>query len=192
MPDTYSVEELLGFLEHAAERGLMPAATAQALAVASRNVFGILSDQETADIRQLDLDAVVKRFHNKRARDFSTDTLKEYERRVRRAVKLFMEWREDPANFRAATRGTAPGRKRKGGPETISGGDAPTSSPAASLPASGMYQTVLPLGPGRFVTLANVPADLTSAEAERLAQFVRMLVVETAEESSGNRMRPDS
>jgi len=179
MPDTYSVEELLAFLEHAAERGLMPAATAQALAVASRNVFGILSDPETIDVRQLDLDTVVKRFHNKRAKDFSTDTLKEYERRVRRAVKLFMEWSEDPANFRAATRATTPGRKRRSGPEPMSGGDAPTSS-AAATPSSGTYQTVLPLAPGRIVTLANVPVDLTSVEAERLAQFIRMLVVETA------------
>lgn len=184
MSNTYSVEEVLAFLDHAAERGLMPAATAQALAVASRNVFGVLTEAEKADVRHLDLDAVVKRFHNKRARDFSTDTLKEYDRRIRRTVKLFLEWREDPANFRAPTRSTTPGRRRKSDPESVSGGDVQNSAPVTSLSSgTGTYQTVLPLAPGRIVTLANVPVDLTAGEAERLAQFVRMLVVERAEES---------
>jgi hypothetical protein len=177
MSNAYSAEELLAFLDHAAERGLMPAATAQALAVASRSVFGILSEPEKADVSGLDLGAVVKRFQNKRARDFSTDTLKEYDRRVRRAVKLFLEWREDPANFRAATRSTAPGRRRKIGPEVSTSGEAPSSEAAVPLPSTGTYQTVLPLAPGRIVTLVNVPVDLTPGEAERLAQFVRMLVV---------------
>lgn len=178
MSNAYSAEDLLAFLDHAAERGLMPAATAQALAVASRNVFGILSEPEKADVSQLDLDAVIKRFQNKRARDFSTDTLKEYDRRVRRAVKLFLEWREDPANFHAATRSTTTGRRRKSGPEISASGEISNSGAAVPLPSTGTYQTVLPLAPGRIVTLANVPVDLTTAEAERLAQFVRMLVVE--------------
>jgi hypothetical protein len=183
MSNTYSVEELLAFLEHAAERGLMPAATAQALAVASRNVFGVLSDQEKPDVRQLDLDAVIRRFQNKRARDFSTDTLKEYDRRVRRAVKQFMEWREDPANFRSPTRSTTSGRKRKSGLENMGGAESSSMSSGVSWSAApGTYQTMLPLAPGRIVTLANIPQDLTQAEAERLAQFVRMLVVGQAQQ----------
>lgn len=185
MSNTYSVEELLAFLEHAAERGLMPAATAQALAVASRNVFGILDDPEKPDVRNLDLDAVIRRFQNKRARDFSTDTLKEYDRRVRRAVKQFMEWREDPANFRSPTRSTTPGRRRKGGAENVEGSELPAQAPAASISATapGTYQTMLPLAPGRIVTLANIPLDLSHAEAERLAQFVKMLVVGESNQS---------
>ena len=46
MPQAYSVDDLLEFLDHAGDRGLMPAATAQALAVASRNVMGVLGEQE--------------------------------------------------------------------------------------------------------------------------------------------------
>jgi hypothetical protein len=45
MENAYSVDDLLEFLDHAGDRGLMPAATAQALAVASRNVLGILGDE---------------------------------------------------------------------------------------------------------------------------------------------------
>ena len=46
MANGYSADDLLEFLDHAGDKGLMPAATAQALAVATRNVLGILSDVE--------------------------------------------------------------------------------------------------------------------------------------------------
>jgi len=189
MANAYSADELLGFLDHAADKGLMPAATATALAVATRNVLHILAEGEREDVRQLDLDAVFRRFQNKRARDFSTDTLKEYGRRFRRAVELFTSWRDDPANFRVKTRATAPQRRPKNG---AADRDVPPVAPTVAAPernvpmppsvapsaAAGTYQTVVPIGRERFVTLANVPVDLTATEAERLAAFIRMLPAE--------------
>jgi hypothetical protein len=176
MSNEYSIDDLLGFLDHAADRGLLPPATAQALAVASRNVMGVLSEDEKRDVRSLDQDAVVKRFQNKRAKDFSTDTLAEYGRRFRRATDLFTSWRNDPAKFHAPTRATSAGRKKRGDVDREGDSDAPgtRSTPfPPSLP--GAYQTAVPLGPNRIVTLSNVPSDLTAEEAERLASFVRML-----------------
>jgi hypothetical protein len=46
----------------------------------------------------------------------------------------------------------------------------------AQLP--GTYQSSLPVRPGLVVTLTNIPYDLTGAEAERLASFIKMLAVE--------------
>ena len=186
MSESHSLDELLAFLDHAADKGLVPPATATALAVATRNVGEVLGAGERGDVRQLDVDAVVRRFQNKRARDFAGETLKEYGRRFRRAVDLFTGWREDPANFRVKTRATAPQRRKNGTPavarEDVPGpaGAAPPSVnapvPAApAAPTSGTYQTVVPLGRERFVTLVNVPVDLTPAEAERVAAFVRLL-----------------
>ena len=54
----------------------MPAATARALGVATRNVFAVLTDQEKADLGNQELDAVIKRFNNKRARDFNPSSLR--------------------------------------------------------------------------------------------------------------------
>ena len=112
MANAYSLDDLLDFLDHAGDRGLIPAATAQALAVATRNVLGVLSDSERNDLSQQDLDSVIKRFNNKRAKDFNPSSLKEYGRRLHRAVELFLAWREDPANFTVKTRATAGHRKR--------------------------------------------------------------------------------
>ena len=187
MPNEYSVADLLDFLSHAGERGLMPAATAQALAVAVRNVFGILDSEEQADLRQLDLDATIRRFNNKRARDFNPTSLKEYGRRVRRAVDMYTKWRHDPADFSVKTRPSTAGKKPRANKkeaaaqditESRAGVPVTTDVQMPVLSAPGGYQSAFPVRPGRVVTLLNVPEDLTSAEAERLAQFVRMLAVQ--------------
>jgi hypothetical protein len=175
MTSAYSFDELLEFLDHAGDRGLMPAATAQALAVASRNVMGVLSDQEKQDLHAADLDAIIKRFTNKRAKDFTPASLKEYGRRVHRAFNLFLEWRSDPANFSVKTRGTGAGRKRERTPESNETAD--SSGGHQQGPRAGTFNSSVPIRPGVVVTLANVPLDLSKSEAERIAAFVRMLAV---------------
>ncbi|MGI9075921.1 MAG: hypothetical protein ACR2G6_01155 [Gemmatimonadaceae bacterium] len=181
MANTYSVADLLDFLEHASDRGLMPAATATALAVATRNVLGVLDDAESQDVRGLDLDAVARRFANKRARDFNPSSLKEYGRRVHKAVNLFLQWREDPANFTVKTRATGNARRKESAsrPETDQQESIRSpATPGAASPDDRGYQSAFPIRPGTVVTVSNIPSDLTPAEAERLAAFVRMLVIE--------------
>ena len=179
MSNAYSVAELLEFLEHAGDKGLMPPATATALAVACRNVFGVLSEEEKQDVGRMDLNAVVKRFQNRRAKDFGGPTLKEYGRRVHRAVNLFLSWREDPANFQAPTRATSAGKRRTNSESEIE--TEPVAKPVTGVlhEAPGSYQTAVPLGRDRIVTLLNVPTDLTVAEADRLSRFVKMLAVDS-------------
>lgn len=182
MANDYGVADLLEFLAHASQRGLMPAATAQALAVACRNVFGILGDDETADLRSLDLDAVVKRFTNKRAKEFNPTSLKEYSRRARRAVELYLQWRENPADFSVKTRTTNASRKErpKSAAQDNGSRDPELEKPAtvAATVQQGSYQSAFPVRPGHIVTISNVPQDLTTAEAERLTQFIKMLATQ--------------
>jgi hypothetical protein len=182
MANEHSLEDLLGFLSHASDRGLMPAATAQALAVACRNVFGVLTEPEKADLRKVNLDEVIRRFTNKRAKEFNPSSLTAYGRRVHRAVDHFLAWRSDPAGFKVKTRSTNSGRKR----ERETPDESPsqpglrreTTVDAAPLSADGSYATSVPVRPGQLVTITGIPDDLTNAEAERLSEFIKMLVVE--------------
>lgn len=191
MANTYSMEDVLDFLSHASDRGLMPASTATALAVAVRNVLGVLTEDERGDLGSLDMAAVIKRFTNKRARDFSPTSLKEYGRRVQRAIDLYRQWSSDPANFSIKTRATNAGKKRqRNGSEATSPAPAPewraidslepyqSPSTPMSLPLSGGYATSIPIRTDWVVTVSNLPPDLTPAEAERLAKFIRLLSVE--------------
>lgn len=175
------MDDLLEFLDHASDRGLMPAATAQALAVASRNVLGVLSEKEQEDLSQHDIASVIKRFNNKRAKDFNPSSLKEYGRRVSRAIDLFVQWREDPANFAVKTRATSSARKkeRSEGAAATTGTSDGVYDVVTGPPRGGAYQSAIPVRPGLVVTLHNIPPDLTKAEAERLANFVRMLAVDS-------------
>ncbi len=176
--NSHSLDDLLDFLTHASERGLMPAATSQALAVACRNVFGVLDATERAALPLDDLDGIIKRFTNKRAKEFSPSSLKEYGRRVHRAVELYQRWRESPADFSIKTRVTngAAKKERPAKPEplvtTIQTSD--DALPAPMRDNSG-YQTAFPIRPGQVVTVGNIPYDLSAAEAKRFARFVEML-----------------
>lgn len=176
MANAYSLDDLLGFLAHAGDRGMMPAATASALAVAARNVFGVLSDDERTDLSRIGVAEVVKRFNNKRAKEFSSSSLKEYGRRVQRAVALFQEWRANPADFSPKTRATkGSGRKRIDTsplPDDFSPRNTHAEGPAS---ATGAYSSSFPIRADWVVTVSNIPSDLTTVEAERLAKFVRML-----------------
>lgn len=183
MANEYGVDDLLDFLTHASEKGLIPAASAKALAVAARNVLGILGEDERKDMRTLDLDAVIRRFSNKRAKDFNPSSLKEYGRRVRRAVELFVTWRDDPANFSVKTRTTTNARKKEGknrvaATDVTAEDVVPVIASNAVREGGRSYQSAVQIRPGVVVTISNIPSDLTTAEAKRLAQFVEMFGVD--------------
>jgi hypothetical protein len=186
MKSTHSLEDLLDFLSHAGERGLMPAATAQALAVAARNVFSVLDEKERSNLPIHDLDGVIQRFTNKRKADFNPSSLKEYSRRVRRAVELHQRWQSDPAAFSVKTRTTtAARRKERGSARSVSSGrssydaeqvEADIESGNTQTPTARTgYQSAFPVRAGHVVVVSNIPYDLSASEADRLAQFIRLL-----------------
>jgi len=178
MPSGPSVDDLVEFLNHAGERGLMPAATAQALAVATRNVFSVLDDSERASLPLDDIDGVIRRFNNKRAREFNPASLKEYARRVKRAIEMYLRWRDDPANFSVKTRATNAGKKKGPNEKQVERTLAKPLPEEPDLPLmsrSTGYQTAFPVRAGQVVTVSNIPYDLSTAEAERLAHFIQLL-----------------
>jgi hypothetical protein len=184
MSTDFGADAVREFLMHAGERGLLPTATASALAVGCRTVFELLSAEEAADLRAVDLHAVADRFAEQRATDFSPGTIKEYVRRVHRAWELFAAWKADPAHFSTARRATVAQIRRS--VLSVVGGD--TADDAGSLPRKSSehsavlheswrhtYDSTIPIRAGHLVTVANIPTDLTVEEAERLGSFVRLL-----------------
>ncbi|MEQ1605108.1 MAG: hypothetical protein ABL999_09580 [Pyrinomonadaceae bacterium] len=184
MTNSYSMDDLLDFLSHAGKKGMMPAATSRALAVAARNVFGVLDAEEQENISGLGLETVIKRFNNKRAKDFNPGSLKAYGQRVQRAVELYEQWMDNPADFSVKTRNSGTSRKPIKTKQTENRNeDIPMTTAVTTMNPippnrQGTYQSSFPVGPGRVITVSSIPEDLTSLEAEKLAQFVRMLAVE--------------
>lgn len=184
MPTGQSTDDLLSFLQQACDSGLMPAATAQALMVACRNVFDVLRKSEQGDVGVLDVDDAISRFTNKRGKDFNPASVKEYGRRVRRAVELFLAWRRDPASVKVRTRTSA---SSSGHPVHLPGDAAQSATrhvfeypqtETITATSIGNYQTSFPLRPGHLITLSNIPQDLTRQEADRIAAFIGMLALD--------------
>jgi hypothetical protein len=174
-----SDEGLLLFLDVAATRGALPRATAAALTVASRRVMEVLTAKERANLLNVEPAVVVKRFNHKFADRFSPGSLKEYGRRFERALELFKQWNANPTNFSVPTRLTKKARQGRTALDSAHGETRASleRTPATQAGASSFHSS-FPVRPGTVVTLLNIPSDLTKAEAERLAQFIRMLAVE--------------
>jgi len=84
----------------------------------------------------------------------------------------------DGASARVATRNVFPVLDDASGvPWSATDHSEPAKTPDSSTTAAS-YATTLPVRPGHRVQLSNLPTDLTAAEAERLAQFVRLLAAE--------------
>jgi hypothetical protein len=116
----------------------------------------------------------------KRAKAFNPSSLKEYGRRVHRAVDLYLQWHLDPGKLSPKTRATIAARRRERGADPGDHARAVAEPKPSALPNAQQgrgFQSAFPIRPGTVVTLSNVPSDLTAAEADRLAQFVKMLVV---------------
>lgn len=176
-----SDEGLLAFLETAGEHGSLPRATAAALTVASRRVMEVLTARERVNLLNVEPAVVVKRFNHKFGESFSPGSLKEYGRRFERALELFKQWNANPSNFSVPTRLTKRARQGRTGTDSARGETRASFEESAPAVQAGdsRFHSSFPVRPGTVVTLLNLPSDLTKAEAERLAQFVRMLAVES-------------
>jgi hypothetical protein len=174
-----SDQALLAFLEVAAENGTLPRATAAALTVASRHVMAVLTPKERANLLNVESAAVVKRFNRKFADHYSPGSLSEYGRRFERALELFKQWNANPTDFSVPTRSTRRARASRVAADSAHGATVTFEdrAPVVRTGAAG-FQSSFPVRPGTVVTVLNIPSDLTKAEAERLAQFIRMLAVE--------------
>src|SRR5690606_29043690 len=102
-PQDYSVEALLSFLDWAATKGKMNQRTAEGRKVACNRLFSVLDEDERADVRTLDLDDIAARFHNLQGTSYTQSSLREYRRRVEKAITDFLEWKKDPSSWRPST-----------------------------------------------------------------------------------------
>lgn len=186
MDGKHSRAALIDFLDYVSQKGLVPSSTAQSRKAAVGKVLGVLSDDEAHDVRGIDLDSTMTRFHNLHGKSYTPDSLATYKSRVRTALDDFASYIENPLAFKPS----AQNRERK---TQVSGGgsgggkttkdrtqDQPTKT-AASLPmVSGpMASSILPI-PIRVdltVMIQGLPYDLTAAEAKKIAGVIQAMAI---------------
>jgi hypothetical protein len=175
-----SSKALLHHWRWAAEKGLMNLNTAGGIRSACAQIVGVLDENEQADVTQIDVEAVLKRFENLKAKDFKPTVLDTYKSRFRQAIGSFKAYLNDPSTWkpgiaeRSAHRG-----KRNGNGERTSGKHMAPPLEAIVQPqaATGLIEYPYPVREG-LTAKFQLPRDIKLAEAKRIYAFISALAVD--------------
>lgn len=174
-----SGKALVDHWKWAAEKGLMNLNTARSLSAACKQVLSVLDGWEKLDVRAIDVDDVVRRFQNRRNKDFKPDSLEVYKQRFGQAVAKFLQYADAPSSWKGVARDR---QKRRGKSENNTSvvATSPASRSSAELvnPGAALVEYPFPLREGRFAYL-RLPADLRIADVKRLTAYLTTLVMDT-------------
>jgi hypothetical protein len=168
------------FVDHwnwAAEKGILNSNTAGALRAACTKVLEIEDNWEAQDVTTLDIDSLLRRFQTLKAKEYKPESLREYDRRFRKAYAAFLEYVESPQTWKMNQQ-ERPARAPKAEVKRI---DTPANggSTLNPLPQSvGFMEYPFPLREGRIVKM-SLPTDLKASEVKRLSAFLTTLVLES-------------
>ena len=178
---TYSGEGLLAFLDWAGEKGLMNKNSAAALKSTCAKLLEIQDGWQSADMTEIDLDELMKRFIHLKGMSYNPRTLDTYRQRFQKARDMYIDYRNNPAGWkgvvsstkaRSAERSNTPARKPPSNAELPVG-----SSGRASMPGADMVEYPFPLRQDCLARLV-LPADLKMDEVNRLSAFIAALSID--------------
>jgi len=179
MSNDYSIQELNKFLDYTRSKGLMKPATVAARKAAVNNVLGILTPEETKDVRELNLDDVALRFANLKGSAFKPESIRVYKSRVAVSIADFIQYRKNPITFKPNASGqrndSSPKRDKNEKPPVR--GKAPQGRNIVEAETSDVIFPI-PLRPNLVVKLVGIPGDLSKREAQKIANVVIALAVD--------------
>lgn len=175
----------LAFVQHwdwVAERGLMPRNTAIGIRAAVSQILKIEPDWESVDVRQLDIEAMLGRFHN--LSRLAPNSLAAYESRFRSGLASYLAYLDSPTSYQPKVRKHASGQERPGstpnktkaGPQPVAEAPLRTTQVSSTGPTAKLVVYPFPVRPDVFAEL-KLPADLTAEEATRLGTFLKAVAL---------------
>lgn len=179
----YSLDALNRFFDFAATKGILKRNTAQSKKMAANKVLAVAEEKEKADLRKANIDAAFERFQNLQGTEYKPESLQVYLSRVRSAVAEFISYVDNPAGFKPYTttrtrqkstknqkdRGTTPRTDEVSSPKSEPQDRGEHDQPHVIVP--------IPLREGLTLKISNIPADLTAAEANRIAAIIKAYAV---------------
>lgn len=170
--DAYTADALLNFLKQAGMEGLINPAAARSRRKALEQLSGELTDEERNDVRRIDVDELVSRFHKLEGSSIRSETLQVYAERVRNALDEYLAWLDDPKSFLGAKREKA--RSFVRGPGSALTEEQKVAE-RVTLEATENPDSVVPvpIRSDHVVYLANLPLDLSREEADKIARVIR-------------------
>jgi hypothetical protein len=162
--------------------------TASGYGAACSQVMSVLDDWETVDVTAMDREDVMRRFVNKRAKQFKPASLAAYKRRFSFALDEFLKYAKDPSAWKPSSQ-EKPISVRKGKrvaiPKNGNGHQNGEDTPEPELPLAaastdaGLVTYPFPLREGHFAYL-RLPKDLTATDVKRLSAYLNTLVLDAS------------
>jgi hypothetical protein len=151
-------------------------------------VLSIDDDWGSIDLRKLNVNEHLRRFENLRKHEVSPRSLALYGQRFSRARELYLSYLDNPKGFQAPKRGGGTRKKSDGDARAVAAAIGLSGTQVNTLSAKrvsvadpkDLVSYPFPIRPGLLAQI-SLPADLTEAEAKRLAAFVESLAMDTAE-----------
>ncbi len=179
----YSLEALNRFFDFAAAKGILKRNTAQSKKMAANKVLAVADDAEKADLRTADIEATFERFQNLQGTEYKPESLQVYLSRVRSAVAEFISYVENPAGFKPSTtartrsKNEKKSKDRSAAPRTEDVNSTRTEPNDREEHDQPHVVVPIPLREGLTLKISNIPADLTVAEANRIAAIIKAYAV---------------
>jgi len=181
--ESYTAEALRDFLKQAGMEGLINPAAARARRKAMEQLAGELTDEERADIRRIDVDQLLSRFHKLEGSSIRPETLQIYGQRLAAALSEYLDWLEHPESFTRARRERMRSFSRGDGHQQALTPEQRAAERAKLEAIENPSDVVpVPIRGNHTVYLANLPLDLTAEEAARIARVVRAFAEDEGEE----------
>jgi hypothetical protein len=180
MQDEFSKMALMKFLDYLAEKGLMNAYTVSSRKAAVNTVLGALPDEDTADVRKLNMDEVERKFSNLQGTNFKPDSIRVYKSRVAGSIADFVQFRQNPAGFKPKIkqqRSASDLRDKKNKEKHVDIGASHKSQDDANDYSGGTVSFPIPIRQGVIVKIVGVPPDLTRKEAQKIGNVIAALAI---------------
>jgi hypothetical protein len=179
-----SREDLKAFLDWVGAKGLMPLATVHARKAAVNNILEILSEEEASDVTLINIDELMSRYSNLKGKNYTPDSLKTYQSRLSKALEDFEIYVENPMGFRPSggkrkisTAGKESVKLEKNRPNVAS---PPIGVSAPSVPPPSANIIPIAIRQDLIIHVQGIPFDLTKAEAQRVANVILAMAMETS------------
>lgn len=166
---------LYTFLDIAIKRGDIGHSTGIALRSASKKVLDLEEDHDL-ELRSLDQEDLLRRFHIKSKVDLNDQSRARYESRFRRAVEMYLKYLANDPSWKPAPSKSHVSTQRATTSRPTAAPTAPSNA-TATHPLPRMIEFPIPLRPGVQGKLV-LPDDLTKKEAERVVRVVSALAIE--------------
>ena len=183
-PD-YSKDSYFDFIDYVSKKGLIKQATARNWKNASIRLLTILEEDESQDLRKLDIDALCTRFMNLE-KSVSPASMQVYRSRLNTAISDFIAYKDNPMGYKPGIAQRSSRKKSSKEASNSSSGKSKISNNRGSVEQQNHHDQgdkskgitfPIPLRANLVVEIKHLPHDLTAQEAEKISMVIKALVM---------------